>query len=98
MKIINGGFARALNKLADGTLGDDYLFEIPLESVSRFIPLARNALAGEYIVSTTGETYDWLTGTDVTTSLSSGVSSNDCVLFPSHPHTLGFFITHLSGI
>lgn len=95
MKVIVSGFARALNRLATQTLGDDYLFEVNAEDIPLFLSLVQNALRGDLIVSRPGETHDFFHGTDVTISVQEGPSGQeDVVLFSSHRESLKYFVTH----
>jgi hypothetical protein len=95
MKIITEGFARALNQLAVGRLGDDYQFAVSLDLVPLFLAHAARALNGHVIIN--GVRGDTLTDTDISIGVG-GVDNdpdNEVVLFPSHPHSLGFFVVHL---
>jgi hypothetical protein len=93
MNIITAGFARALNKLADGRLSEDYVFAVPENDLKYFLGLLRNAIAGQFLKSVEGKTYEHYTGTDITITI--GYPSPTDILIPVHFTTMKLMIEKL---
>lgn len=90
MNVIIGGYARALNKIVDNRLGDDYVFAVNRKCIPGFMILVEQVLDGKYIESLPGETYHPVSGTDITIFLG-GIEENH-ILIPAHRNSLQFFL------
>lgn len=90
---IVGGFARALNEMVSGELGENYVFAVRKSHAKEFLSIAVGPAHGVFIDSPLGKTWDEFIGTDV--SITVGTPEPDDILIPAHFVTIRFLIDNL---